>query len=90
VASYPGDGGQNSQRGGYYAGDFAGPVDTEVAVENLIRRKVDILFCIGATDPARAFALYETAKKRGYPLSVVGVPKTIDNDVQYVMRTFGI
>jgi len=78
------------KEGGTILGTSRGPVDTEIAVKNLIRRKVDILFCIGGDGTQRgAYALYETAEKRGYPLSVVGVPKTIDNDVQYVMRTFG-
>ena len=33
--------------------------------------------------------LYQEARKRGYALAVVGVPKTIDNDVTFVSRTFG-
>jgi 6-phosphofructokinase 1 len=33
--------------------------------------------------------LHEEARRRGFALSVIGVPKTIDNDIQYVWRTFG-
>jgi hypothetical protein len=33
--------------------------------------------------------LYQEARNRGHALSVVGVPKTIDNDVGFVSRTFG-
>jgi 6-phosphofructokinase 1 len=33
--------------------------------------------------------LYEACRQRGHPLSVVGIPKTIDNDVRHVTRTFG-
>ncbi len=34
-------------------------------------------------------ALFEEAQKQGHALSVVGIPKTIDNDVKFVSRTFG-
>jgi 6-phosphofructokinase 1 len=45
-------------------------------------------------EPAHRFArgandLYQEARNRGHALSVVGVPKTIDNDVGFVSRTFG-
>ncbi len=76
--------------GGTILGTSRGPVDTQIAVENLIRHRVNILFCIGGDGTQRgAFELYKTARQRGYPLSVVGIPKTIDNDVRFVTRTFG-
>ena len=31
----------------------------------------------------------QEARRRGHKLSVVGVPKTIDNDVTFVSRSFG-
>ena len=46
-----------------------------------------MLFCIGGDGTQKgALALYEAARRKGHPLAVVGVPKTIDNDVQYVDR----
>jgi 6-phosphofructokinase 1 len=33
--------------------------------------------------------LFQQAKRRGHPLAVVGIPKTIDNDVAFVASTFG-
>ena len=67
-----------------------GPVDVSVAVDNLIRRKVDILFVVGGDGTQRGgAAIYQEAKSRGHALAVVGVPKTIDNDVAFVTRTFG-
>ena len=33
--------------------------------------------------------LFQEARRRGHPLAVVGIPKTIDNDVAFVSRTFG-
>jgi 6-phosphofructokinase 1 len=67
-----------------------GPVDTEIAVDNLIARGVDILFTIGGDGTQRGGRdLFLEAQRRGHPLSVVGIPKTIDNDVAFVSRTFG-
>jgi 6-phosphofructokinase 1 len=76
--------------GGTVLGTSRGPVDVNVAVENLIKRRINIMFCIGGDGTQRgARDLYLAAKERGYPLAVVGIPKTIDNDVMYVKRTFG-
>ena len=67
-----------------------GPVDMDIAVEFLISSGVDILFTVGGDGTQRGGnALFEAARKRGHALSVVGIPKTIDNDVRYVTRTFG-
>jgi 6-phosphofructokinase 1 len=78
------------QSGGTILGSSRGPVDIGRAVDNLIARGVDILFTVGGDGTQRgANDLYQQARKRGYALSVVGVPKTIDNDVGFVSRTFG-
>ena len=78
------------QQGGTVLGTSRGPVDMSVAVGNLIRRGVNILFTIGGDGTQRGGnALFQEAKQRGYALSVVGIPKTVDNDVAFVSRTFG-
>jgi 6-phosphofructokinase 1 len=78
------------QKGGTILGSSRGPVDVCRAVDNLIARGVNILFTIGGDGTQRgANDFYQEARKRGHPLSVVGVPKTIDNDVGFVSRTFG-
>jgi 6-phosphofructokinase 1 len=78
------------QHGGTVLGTSRGPVDMGKAADNLVRRGVDILFTIGGDGTQRgANALYQEARRRGYALSVVGIPKTIDNDVAYVSRSFG-
>jgi len=78
------------KEGGTILGTSRGPVDTQVAVNNLIRRDINLLLCVGGDGTQRgAHDLYVEAKKRGHPLAVAGVPKTIDNDVQHVTRTFG-
>ena len=77
-------------RGGSMLGTSRGPVDVRRAVENLIRMRVNILFTIGGDGTQRGGNdLFLEAKRRGYALAVVGIPKTIDNDVPFVTRTFG-
>ena len=78
------------QQGGTVLGSSRGPVDVARAVDNLIARGVDILFTVGGDGTQRgANELYQEARKRGHALAVVGIPKTIDNDVTFVSRTFG-
>ena len=78
------------QQGGTILGSSRGPVDVGRAVGNLIARRVNILFTVGGDGTQRgANDLYQEARKRGHALAVVGVPKTIDNDVGFVSRTFG-
>jgi 6-phosphofructokinase 1 len=78
------------KQGGTILGTSRGPVDLEAAVENLIARKIQVLFTVGGDGTQRgAKELWHAAKQRGYTMSVVGIPKTIDNDVAFVSRTFG-
>jgi 6-phosphofructokinase 1 len=78
------------REGGTILGTSRGPVDPGVALDNLSKRGINILFVVGGDGTQRGGnELYLEAKKRNYPLSVVGVPKTIDNDVSFVSRTFG-
>jgi 6-phosphofructokinase 1 len=75
---------------GTILGTSRGPVDKARAVENLIRCRINILFTIGGDGTQRgARELFEEAQKRGHTLSVVGIPKTIDNDIPFVARSFG-
>jgi 6-phosphofructokinase 1 len=78
------------KEGGTVLGTSRGPVDIGRAVDNLIRLGVNVLFTIGGDGTQRGGnELFQEATKRGHALAVVGVPKTIDNDVAYVARTFG-
>ena len=71
-------------------GTSRGPVDMRSAVNNLIQRGVNVLFTIGGDGTQRGGnELFQEAKKRGHALAVVGIPKTVDNDVAFVTRTFG-
>jgi len=78
------------KEGGTLLGTSRGPVDVVIAVDNLIRLRINILFVVGGDGTQRGGnELYHEARVRGYDLSVVGIPKTIDNDVAFVARTFG-
>lgn len=59
-------------------------------VEYLVRRNIDILLCVGGDGTQKGtHALAEEIARRKLPIAVVGVPKTIDNDIQFVRQTFG-
>jgi len=59
-------------------------------VANLRRLGVNILFTIGGDGTLRgAHAISVAAARQGEKISIVGVPKTIDNDVSFVQKTFG-
>lgn len=76
--------------GGSVLGTSRGPVDVGAAVDSLIRRGVNMLFTLGGDGTQRGGnALFQEARRRGHALAVVGIPKTIDNDVAFVSRSFG-
>jgi 6-phosphofructokinase 1 len=78
------------QQGGSILGTSRGPVDVGHAVDRLIQRKINVLFTLGGDGTQRgARDLYVEAHRRGYALAIVGIPKTIDNDVPFVARSFG-
>lgn len=67
-----------------------GYVEPSDMVSNLKERGVNMLFVIGGDGTQRAaHAIHEAAKMAKYRLAVVGIPKTIDNDINYVYKTFG-
>jgi 6-phosphofructokinase 1 len=56
----------------------------------LVQRGITQLFCIGGDGTQRgARELAAAAKGRGLDIAIIGIPKTIDNDVPYCDRTFG-
>lgn len=59
-------------------------------VDTLVRNSVDMLFTIGGDGTQRgALRIVDEIRKRRLPIAVVGVPKTIDNDLSFVERSFG-
>ena len=59
-------------------------------VKTLADLKIGILFAIGGDGTLRgAQAISDEARRRGLAISVIGIPKTIDNDISFVQKTFG-
>jgi len=78
------------ESGGSVLGSSRGPQDPGEMVDYLNELGVGILFAIGGDGTLRgAQKIGEEAARRGVKLSVIGVPKTIDNDISFVQRTFG-
>ena len=68
----------------------AGENPLEVATEQLIRDEVDILHTIGGDDTNTiAGELVACIANNGHQLTVVGLPKTVDNDVFPIQQTLG-
>jgi len=78
------------KQGGTILGSSRGNQDPEIMVNELQERKINLLFCIGGDGTLKgAQAIAEAANKRQANISVIGVPKTIDNDLGFVEKTFG-
>jgi 6-phosphofructokinase 1 len=78
------------QLGGTMLGSSRGPQDTSKMVDTLERMGIQVLFTIGGDGTLRgAHAITQEIARRGLAISVVGVPKTIDNDISFIERSFG-
>ena len=76
--------------GGSILGSSRGPQDVGHMVDTLAELQIGILFAIGGDGTLRgAQAIGEEALRRGLKIAVIGIPKTIDNDVSFVQKTFG-
>ena len=78
------------ERGGSVLGSSRGPQKVDEIVDCLERMNVGILFMIGGDGTLMASTHIAAAiQKRNLKIGVVGVPKTIDNDIYLVSRSFG-
>lgn len=76
--------------GGTVLGTSRGPQDPQDVVDALERLNVGVLFMLGGVGTMRAArAIHEVIAKRNLRIAIVCIPKTIDNDIHYVSRTFG-
>jgi 6-phosphofructokinase 1 len=77
-------------QGGDILSSSRGPQEPDDMVDTLEKMGIEILFVIGGDGTLRgAHALNYTIKKRGLKISVIGVPKTIDNDICGIDQSFG-
>jgi 6-phosphofructokinase 1 len=76
--------------GGTILASSRGPQPPEDIVDAMERMNISILFMIGGDGTMKAAQIIqEEVAKRNNKMSIVGIPKTIDNDVNFVSRTFG-
>ena len=76
--------------GGTILGSSRGNEDSEIMVNTLEKLGINILFCIGGDGTLRgADAIWQIIEQRGLKISIIGIPKTIDNDIGYVSKSFG-
>jgi 6-phosphofructokinase 1 len=79
-----------SHFGGTALGSSRGPQDAKIVVDYLESLGVNVLFCVGGDGTQRgAMRIDAEARRRESSISVVGIPKTIDNDVPFCSRSFG-
>jgi 6-phosphofructokinase 1 len=78
------------RQGGTILGSSRGPQPSEVMVDTLVREDIDILFAIGGDGTLKgAKAIHQEIARRRLRIAVVGIPKTIDNDINLISRSFG-
>lgn len=76
--------------GGTILSSSRGQQEIGEMVDFLVDRGIDVLLCVGGDGTQKgAHALAEEIARRHLPIAVVGIPKTIDNDIQFVRQTFG-
>lgn len=78
------------KNGGTILGSSRGNQPVDIMVDTLERHNISILFCIGGDGTLKgAHAIAEEIQKRGLHISVAGIPKTIDNDINFIEKSFG-
>jgi 6-phosphofructokinase 1 len=76
--------------GGTFLGSSRGPQSKEEMIQTLLDLEINVLFCVGGDGTQRgALMIGDEARRRGLDIAVMGVPKTIDNDLSFSHRTFG-
>jgi 6-phosphofructokinase 1 len=76
--------------GGTFLGSSRGNQEVAQMVDTLEIMNVNLLFCIGGDGTLRgAHAIHEEILKRGLKIGVAGIPKTIDNDIDLIQKSFG-
>jgi 6-phosphofructokinase 1 len=78
------------EQGGTILGSSRGNQDVAEMVDTLEQMNIGILFTLGGDGTLRgASAISAEIERRRLKVAVIGVPKTIDNDISYIQRSFG-
>jgi 6-phosphofructokinase 1 len=76
--------------GGSFLKTSRGGFDLEQIIEFLTSRDIGQLYIVGGDGTHRgAYAIHQECRKRNLNIAIAGIPKTIDNDVDYIDRSFG-
>jgi 6-phosphofructokinase 1 len=76
--------------GGTVLGTSRGHQDPVKMVDRLEQLGIGVLFIIGGDGTLRGGMMLVTEiERRGLPIGVIGIPKTIDNDIHFIDRSFG-
>ncbi|MDR3358500.1 MAG: ATP-dependent 6-phosphofructokinase [Desulfovibrio sp.] len=76
--------------GGTVIGSSRGPQPADEIVDTLERCNINALFIIGGDGTMRAaLSISGEVRKRGLRIAVIGIPKTIDNDINFIPQSFG-
>jgi 6-phosphofructokinase 1 len=78
------------KRGGTVLGTSRGGHNTSKIVNSIQDRGINQVYVIGGDGTQRgASVIFEEIRRRGLKVSVVGIPKTIDNDIEVIDKSFG-
>jgi len=78
------------QQGGTSLGTSRGEQDADEIVDRLEELGIGVLFAIGGDGTFRgAMHVAQAVARRGLSIAIIGVPKTIDNDIHFIDRSFG-
>jgi len=78
------------EQGGSILASSRGSQEPAEMVDSLVKLGINILFVVGGDGSMRgALAIAEEIKKRSLKITVIGIPKTIDNDFRYMDQSFG-
>lgn len=78
------------EKGGTILKSSRGFQEPAEIVDTLQHYKVNLLFTIGGDGTLRgARDIHDEVQRRGLEIAVVGIPKTIDNDISILERSFG-
>jgi 6-phosphofructokinase 1 len=78
------------EQGGTRLGTSRGPQEIDEMIDRLVELDIGLLFVLGGDGGLRgAAALHDAIARRRLPIGVIGIPKTIDNDLAWTWRSFG-
>jgi len=81
---------QIHQFGGTILGSSRGPQSPEEIVDALERMNVSALFLVGGDGTMHAGkSITKEVRDRGIKIAIIGIPKTIDNDINFINQSFG-